>query len=176
MNFVVTKKYVDAIFKSFNEDEINQVLQNLQNLKELFKNEDFINIINSPQINLNSKTDIFLKFVDSKDKKFKNFLKILIKNKRASLIPQIEQALSQKKLKEQNISYAKLYTSYDLDESEINSLKDKFSKKFSTNIELEVIKSDIGGLKVEFESLGYEINLSTNNIKSKIKNYILKAI
>lgn len=176
MNFVVTKKYVDAIFKSFDKDEIVQVLQNLQSLKELFKNEDFINIINSPEVNLNSKTDIFLKFVDSKDKKFKSFLKILIKNKRANLIPQIEQVLNQKILKEQNISHAKLYTSYDLDESEINSLKDKFSKKFNTNIELEVIKSDIGGLKVEFESLGYEINLSTNNIKSKIKNYILKAI
>lgn len=176
MSFVLSKKYVDALTESFDDEALKEILENLENLKTLFKNQDFATLMNSPELSLNHKSEVLLKFITFQDKKFKNFLKILIKNKRITLLGEIVKALKARMLKKENISLAKLYTSYDLTESELASLKDKFSKKFDTNIELEVIKSDIGGLKVEFETLAYEINLSMESIKTKIKNYILKAI
>lgn len=176
MSFLVSKKYVDALTESFDDAALKEILEDLENLATLFKNQDFANLMNSPELSLNHKSEVILKFITFQDKKFKNFLKILIKNKRITLVQELTKLLKARILKKENISLAKLYTSYDLTESELNSLKDKFSKKFDTNIELEVVKSNIGGLKVEFETLAYEINLSMESIKIKIKNHILKAI
>jgi F-type H+-transporting ATPase subunit delta len=63
-----------------------------------------------------------------------------------------------------------------LSSDKIAQIAENLSKKFDTTIELEAKKSDYNGIKVEVESLGVEIGLSTDRLKAQLAEHILKAI
>ena len=70
----------------------------------------------------------------------------------------------------------KIYSDREIDAAKIKDLEEKISKKFNADIKLEPVKSELEGIKIEIEDLGFEISFSIDRLKQKMSEYILKAI
>ena len=147
------------------ESELNKISQNLS--------EDFTKELSNPTISKDSLSEIAIDI----GKKLKlstdivNFLKIIIKNRRISLISEISNRFTEIFKKEQNIITAKIYVANKISEQYIEKIKSVISKRYQgKKIEAEqIIKKDILG--------GVMIKVGSELIDSSLKNtlYQLQA-
>ena len=170
------KKYVKALIESYKKDELEGVLEIFKALSSAFDTAKFNDIINSPAIKDSAKVDLILSFIKKPDEKISNLIKLLAKNRRINLIPQIFEGLRNTIAAQNNEYHGKVYSSSQIEKSKIKELETQISKKFNANIKLEPVVTNYNGVKIDVEDLGFEISFSIDRLKNKMSEYILKAI
>jgi len=176
MSDVVAKKYTRAVIESFKESELREFVETIGEVESAFKSSKFREIISSSTIPNAKKGEFVMSLLQTKNEKFRNFFKLLTENKRLNLIPEISSGLKQEILRMNNEYSGKVYSKNEIGKDELKNLEEKFSKKFNSTIHLEAVKSDYNGIKIDIEELGVEISFSIDRLKSKMSEYILKAL
>ncbi len=177
MKELIAKRYIKALFQVASQKEIETYLKTLNEIKNAFSSEKFLEIIESPSLSVTQKEGFLLSLVDSKaDKKLVNFLRILAQKNRIELIPQVC-----REIESELASANKKYSGYVLCNSKLSNdvmsaLSNGISKKVNADIKLEQKNSDIDGILLRVEDLGIEVGFSKERLKSSLTEHILKAI
>ena len=172
----IAKRYVKALIEVCKKDELNDVLKGLKAIVSAFGVAKFNDIIKSPTVSKKDKISLILSFLKEPNVKIENLLKILMKNGRISLLPQIYDGIKESIALSNNEYQGKIYTKENLDEPTIKLLETNFSKKLNANIKFVCIAGNYTGVKIDISDLGYEICFSIDRLKSAMSEYILKAI
>ncbi len=176
MSNQIAKKYVNALMKSCTDKELNSFFVSLKDLSLAYKNEKFLNIIESPDVSNIKKEDFILSLSQNKDKKFVNFLKLLSVNDRFNLIPAVSEELKYQVAVKNNEFSGVIMSDFDISDEKIKTLEDNFSKKFNLNVKLNRSQDKYPGVKVEIDDLGLEVSFSLERLKAQMSEHILKAI
>ena len=177
MEELIAKRYIKALKTSSDLESIKEMTTVFSALAESFKNDKFLNIIDSPNINIKEKSTILLDAVKEADSsKINNLIKILVENKRINIIPAIAQELQKDVANSTKTYEGVIYSDSSIDMKLIEDLSAGLSKKFNSKISLTAVKNDFNGIKVDVEGLGIEINFSKDRIDSQIIEHIIKAI
>ncbi|WP_291949708.1 F0F1 ATP synthase subunit delta [Campylobacter sp.] len=173
MDNVVARIYAKAIL---NRNDFEDFYSKLLILSSAFNSSKFLDILDSYDIKRDKKLDFLFSLLDNPTQAFKNFLTLIVNNSREKLIPQITKELSEQKALKENIFSGEIYSREILNEDEVKNLENKLSQKFNAKIRLNSKINDNDGVKISLDTLGYEISFSMQNLKTKMNEYILKAI
>jgi F-type H+-transporting ATPase subunit delta len=155
-------------------EDFNGVNGGLENFSIVLKGDLAINtFFKSKTIEVSEKISLFEKAVSSSmNAILVEVLKVVIENDDTNLIQDISKnftLLSKKKL---NIAFIEVVSSFDMDNNQkddiTNSLSELVNKKI--NIDFNVDKNLIGGLKIKVDDTLYDSSLQTKleNAKSKL--------
>jgi F-type H+-transporting ATPase subunit delta len=177
MEELIAKRYIKALTKDVEIESVKNMTTVFSALAEAFNDTKFDAIFNNPDVSIADKQAILLDAVKAANsERINNFIKLIVENKRISVIPAISVEL-QKSVANSTKTYSGVvYSDSDIDTKVINELSDGLSKRFDANISLDSVKNDFNGIKVGVESLGVEINFSKERIDSQIIDHIIKAI
>ncbi|MFG5101009.1 F0F1 ATP synthase subunit delta [Campylobacter lari] len=173
MEKVIAKTYAKAILE---RNDFEDFYSNLLELSSAFASNKFIDILNSYEIKQDEKLELILSLLNNPSDAFKNFINLIVDNKREMLIPEITKELSEQKASKENTFLGQVYSKEKLSEEEIKNLEEKLSLKFNAKIRLNSKISDNDSVKISLDGLGYEISFSMQSLKAKMNEYILKAI
>jgi F-type H+-transporting ATPase subunit delta len=176
MTSVVSKKYVKALLQGIDESKYKEYYDKLNLLSSTFGLEKMRNIILSPNISKDEKYNFLISLVDTDEKHFNNFIKILVENDRLMLLPSICDELRYQISIKENSFVGSVISNSALDENSIKSIEEKLSSKFNSTIKLNSVVTDYPGIKIEIEDLGVEISFSIDRLKAQMTEHILKAI
>lgn len=173
---LIAKRYVKALLDGSNITDVTAVCNELGKISSAYADEKFIAIVSSSEIANSNKVEFIISLVDNISTTTKNLVRLLGDNKRLNIIPFIFQELKNQ-ISVLNNSYAGVvYTNKQLDSSYVDSITEKFSKKFNINLVLEQNICDYDGIKVDIDGLGVEISFSKERLKSQMIDHILKAV
>ena len=177
MEELIAKKYIKAMNNSVDASSIASIATVFSTLAESFKDEKFLNIIDSPNVSISDKSSILLDAVKSvKSNQVNNFIKLIVENKRINIIPAIAEEMRKDLAKTTKTYEGIIYSDSDIDAKVISELSSGLSKRFDSKISLVHIKNDFDGIKVDVEDLGIEINFSKSRINNQMIEHIVKAI
>ncbi|MBN2817224.1 MAG: F0F1 ATP synthase subunit delta [Campylobacterales bacterium] len=177
MEELIAKRYIKALKSNSDIASMENMTTIFSTLAESFKDEKFVSIIANPNVAAKDKSDILLESVKSANSDMvNNLLKLLVENRRISVIPAIAQEL-QKDMANATKTYSGvIYSDADISDSLLQELSTGLGKRFDSTISFSFVKNDFNGIKVEVEGLGVEINFSKDRIDSQIIEHIVKAI
>ncbi|AJD05741.1 F0F1 ATP synthase subunit delta [Campylobacter lari] len=173
MESVIAKTYAKAILE---RNDFEDFYSNLLELSSAFASNKFIDALKSYEIKQEKKLEFILSLLDNPSDAFKNFINLIVDNKREMLIPEITKELSEQKALKENTFLGQVYSKEQLSAEEIKNLEEKLSTKFNAKIRLDSKISDNDSVKISLDGLGYEISFSMQSLKAKMNEYILKAI
>ena len=176
MSNQIARKYVKALMKSFDDAELKEVYNSLEELSSACKLEKFNNIIESPDMDSKKREEFILSLNENSDSKFVNFLKLLSQNNRLDLMPEICNELNYQEAIKNNQFTGVIMSDFDITSDKISALQESFSKKFNSQIELKKSDDKYPGVKVKIDDLGLEVSFSLERLKAQMSEYILKAI
>ena len=173
------KSYSQALYELASEEKkLNDVEEHtISIIKLISQSEDFNLLIKDPtnkQVDqLNVINLIFEKF--SLNNLLKKFLNFLVMKRRFFYIEKILKNFLLICSKNRGEISAKLIVAKELNENEINKIKDELSKNFGSNVKLNYnYDSDlVGGLIMQVESV--MIDTSIKNKLQQIKNKMIEA-
>jgi F-type H+-transporting ATPase subunit delta len=176
MKGIIAKKYVNALMKSCSEEELNSASKAIAHLSSAFGSAKFNNIILSPDVSSEKKEEFVLSLLEGVDQKASNFIKLLAKNDRLSLIPSINKELGFQTSLKNNSFVGEIISNFEISKDQITKLEENFGKKFNAKIKLNSVVSDYPGIKIELDDLGVEVSFSLDRLKTQMVEHILKAI
>ena len=177
MEELIAKRYIKALKSNADLESMQNITTVFSALAQAFKNDKFVNIIDSSNVDVKEKSKLLLDAVKEVDsQKVNNFIKLLVENKRIQIIPAIANELKKDLAKSTKNYEGVIYSDSDIDTKLIEDLSAGLSKKFDSTISLASVKNDFNGIKVDVEGLGIEINFSKDRIDSQIIEHIIKAI
>ena len=177
MEELIAKRYIKAIVDGSDVSDIENMAAVFSSLAISFKDEKFLNIIDSPNVSSSDKESILLDGVKSANsKKINNFVKLIVENKRINIIPAIAEGMRKDLARITKTYEGTVYSDSDIDAKVISELSSGLSKKFDSKIALTFVKNDFDGIKVDVEDLGIEINFSNTRINNQMIEHIIKAI
>lgn len=177
MEELIAKRYIKAMKIGSDITSMENAASIFSVLAESFENDKFVQIIESPDVSNDQKSEILLVAVKAANsQEIDNLIKLLVEHKRISIIPAIAEAMRKDVANSTKIYSGVVYSDSDLDNKVIEDLSSGLSKKFDSNISLKFVKDDFNGIKVDVEDLGIEINFSKSRINSQIIEHIVKAI
>ncbi|NCB53879.1 MAG: F0F1 ATP synthase subunit delta [Epsilonproteobacteria bacterium] len=176
MSGAIAKKYVNALIGSCNDAELVEITTSLVQLEAAFHLEKFNHIILSPDVNVQAKESLVLSLVENGSDKLKNFMKIVSRNDRLSLIPLMAKELKYQLSLKNNTYEGKILTNFAVSPSQVGELESNFSKKFNATIKLAAQQEQYPGIKIELDDLGVEVSFSLERLKAQMTEHILKAI
>ncbi len=176
MKELIAKRYVKALFESFKEKELKVFLEKLEKISSLYDVEKFKTILQSPDVDMQTKVEFVLMPIGDDDKTIVNFVKLLSQNDRLMLIPSITKELQNIVSDKENIYSGEIFSDQKLTKEQVKKLEKGFGKKFDATVKLHVQKSDYPGVKIAIDGLGIEASFSVERLKAQIKEHILKAI
>jgi F-type H+-transporting ATPase subunit delta len=175
MSVLVAKRYVKAIVKDANVEDIKNIASQLDTIALAYKDTKFLSIINDIDVTTAQKVELLLSFGENSNTTT-NLIKLLGENKRLDILPAIADELNATLAELTNTYTGVVYTKESLSDEYISTLEENFSKKFDVKLSLSQNVCDYDGIKVDIEGLGVEIGLSKDRLRSQLKDYILKAI
>jgi F-type H+-transporting ATPase subunit delta len=177
MEELIAKRYIKAMNSSSDLASIQNMASVFSVLAESFKDKKFVQIIENPNVSSNDKSEILLEAVASADSsQVNNLIKLLVENKRISIIPAIAKELRKKIASTTKTYSGTVYSDTKITDKTMQELSDGLSKKFDSKISLSYVKDDFNGIKVDVQDLGIEINFSKSRINSQMIEHIVKAI
>ncbi|WP_419769323.1 MAG: F0F1 ATP synthase subunit delta [Candidatus Marinarcus sp.] len=176
MTDLIAKRYVKALLDGRDVNSATAIYDELNQIASAYADEKFISIIASSEVKNSAKNDFVISLVDNMSDTLKNLVKLLGENKRLDIIPFIAEELKSQISVLNNSYTGVVYTNKALDASYVDSITEKFSKKFDINLNLEQNICDYDGIKVDIDGLGVEISFSKERLKSQMIDHILKAV
>ena len=175
MHSLIAKKYVKGILKL--NDNKDFYLEVFSFLKDKFKDENFKNFILSPFIKNEYKKEFFKTILKKlNDEKINKIIDILIENKRLDIIPYIADELQIQVANIKGEFKGFIYSKQSIQKDKVQKYNQALSKKFCFKIDLEYVKNDLNGIKIDIKELGVQMNFSKKNVKSLMIEHILKVI
>ena len=177
MEELIAKRYIKALKETTDEASLGSVSIIFDALASEFANTKFDQIMNSPDVAAAEKEALLLESVKgAKSDQVNNLIKLLVENGRINVIPAIAVEMK-KEIARNTKSYSGvIYSNSDIDANTIKGLSTDLGKKVDASIELEFVKTDFDGIKLEVEDLGIEINFSKSRLNMQLVEHILKAI
>ncbi len=175
---LLSNRYAKAIFFAAKDNSrLEQVSKDLINISAVIEeNPEFEKILASGAIVKEKMKAIFAAICDKAgvDKVTKNFLEIVVENKRGQLIPQISAKFKNLILNDSNTVVAQVISTKKLDDAALNKVKASFEKQTGKKILAENIidKNIIGGLKVKIGSTLFDDSVATKleRLKQNLNN------
>ncbi|MCE3037846.1 F0F1 ATP synthase subunit delta [Helicobacter anatolicus] len=172
----IAKRYVKAILQSWNFEQLEKLLKDLNLLQIACKTKDFQDAMHSPYLNFMQKQKMIFELVDSQDKQIHNLLSILLQNNRIEILPYIYDLIQQHIAFEKKVYHGDIYSKEELDEKIVASIQDKLARHFEVSLNLVQHRYEKDGISLKIEGLGVEISFSKERFFDDLKSYILKAI
>jgi F-type H+-transporting ATPase subunit delta len=176
MSSTIAKRYVKALCKDQDSSGVTNISESINFISSAFCNEKFKSIVSSTDVSKGKKVELILSFVESKDDKLTNFIKLLADNKRLDIIPDIANELKQEIATLTNTYSGIVYTNKELNQTDLVAIQEKFAAKFNVTLALTQNVCDYDGIKVDIDGLGVEIGFSKDRLKSQMIEHILKAV
>ena len=177
MEELVAKRYIKAIESLTDLESFENIANIFESLSNSFSDSKVKNVMESPYVSKKDKASLLLDCVKTANsKEVNNLISLLVEKNRVNVIPAI--AIEMKKIiaKTKKAYTGTIYSNNDIDAATMQGISDGLSKRVDAAIELNFVKTDFNGIKVDIEDLGLEINLSKDRINSQLIDYILKAI
>lgn len=172
----LAKTYVKALVSGKEISVIETYKNQLSTISTAFASEKFNTIISSSDISVDQKVSLIVSFVDGIDGAIENLIKLLGKNRRLTILPEIACALSGYYSDITKNYTGVVYSNESLTEEYISTLENQFAKKFDVALTLNNQVGSFDGVKVEIDGLGVEIGLSNERLRSQMIEHILKAV
>ena len=173
------KSYSQALYELASEEKkLNEVEEHTTSIIKLIsQSEDFNSLIKDPtnkqEDQLNAINFIFEKF--SLNSLLKKFLNFLVMKRRFFYVEKILKNFVMICSKNRGEISAKLTVAKELNENEINKIKDELTQNFGSNVKLDYNYDPdlIGGLIMQVESV--MIDTSIKNKLQQIENKMIEA-
>lgn len=160
----VVKNYVDALYSLINNDaDRNQIEEDLTSFVGLYNNSSELKkILDDPRIDNKEKSEIIDKIFAKSNVNLKNFMKLLVKEKRVKLVEEmlLEYQKTNRDLK--NELLIKIIVSSEIDEMQIDKIVQKFKKMYKVNTvkySVEIDPEILGGIKVIVDNTVYDASV-----------------
>ncbi|MDX9814571.1 MAG: F0F1 ATP synthase subunit delta [Sulfurimonas sp.] len=177
MEELIAKRYAKALTQLVDKESLTNTLEIFKNLSDMFSDKAFLNIIKNPSISKKDKESLLLESVKKANSSaIENVIKLLVEKNRVEIIPAIAEVLRKEIVHSTKNYNGYVYSDSDISQNVLNNLASGLSKKFDSNISLELIKNDFDGVKVDVDDLGVEINFSKTRIDAQLIEHVLKAI
>lgn len=171
----LTSRYALALF-SLKRDE-NKLLESQLEVKELRKlmkeNQEFVSLLASHNLDLESRLSIVEKVFASIDEEIKNFIKIIVENNRAKYLLQIFDDFNSLVNEYRGVKEGLVYSAMPLSDKEIDHISKSISEVEKMPVELrnKVDPTLIGGIKVVINDHVYD-----GSIKHQIEDMKLTLL
>lgn len=152
---LIERRYAEALVGiSEQNNAIEDYQREFQSIVEVFNNQqDFRFFLLNPEVSADVKKEIINKVFSGQVKKdIVNFLKLLIDKGRIKFLPVIFDEYIKLVDKKRSVLNMTISSSSELEDSQINLIKEKYMKKYgatSAKINVEIDKNLIGGVKVK---------------------------
>lgn len=148
----VARPYAEALFRVAKTGNLSAWSELVSEMAQASAHPDVKRLVENP-ILLNSQvTDTFLSLLKSKvSDEAKNFIGILVKNDRISLLPEIAAQFHDLKVADSGASEAQIVSAFEMPEAQVSELLKTLEKKFGRKLNLSSVTVDnslIGGVRV----------------------------
>lgn len=166
MSTQVVQSYASAFYEMANESgKANSFIETVEALIPVFKDPEIAEFFKSPIFSPIDKENVITQALGGKlDATMADFLKLLAKNGRIGLFPQIIEEFKESAAGGKNLKKGEVFSSADLSESERQNIKTAIEKKLGIEVNLEFkVKPDlIGGIEAKVGSYIIEDSLRSN--------------
>ena len=167
MTSEIAKRYADATFSLFEENELLSMQSTCKELIKMLKeNNDVVELFNNRFIEKSERVSLVDKTFIDLDFRLKNLIKVVIDNNRVKFLLEIFEGINSLINQHYNVLEGIVYSAFKLSDEEIQKVEQKISEVEQRKCSLRnVIDSSlIGGIKVAISSHVYD-----NSIKNKIE-------
>ena len=173
-NNKVSYRYALALFSLAKEKNLqNSVLKDCEFiLSEFRETGELFTVIKNPTINKEIKKNLFTKaFSQNIQPITMDFISLLLKKGRESILPAILEKYNALHNKEKNIIVAELISSKNLENSLVETIKDKLSVLGSVTLKKTLNPQLIGGVIIKIGDLLYDASVKKQimNVKRTLK-------
>jgi F-type H+-transporting ATPase subunit delta len=174
-NFIA-KRYAKALFALAQKDDTIEVLEkNFVEFDKLMANSaELTQFLTLPFYKATDQEVVLAKISDKNKyhKIFKNFLLVLVKNNRISLVQNVFKAFSDVYDEFKGKKTVYVTSAFELNDKQIKEISKKFSANLNKEVEvsLSLDPSLIGGLVMRVDSMMYD-----NSVKTKLEDIAVKS-
>jgi F-type H+-transporting ATPase subunit delta len=171
-----SRPYAEAIFEIANKDKaLDDWSKNLVQIVEAMADNSVKALINSPDLSQKKKTEVFNSLFEGEIlKKTATFIQVLGQANRLNLLPSIFEAFKSLVAIERNEKSVVVASSYNLDEDQLDKIKEALQKRTGATINLTtaVDKTLIGGIKISYEDQVIDLSLKNKleALKAQLRN------
>ena len=149
----VARPYAEAVFRLALENKgLSQWSKILQIAAEIAEDAQIKMLIGNPLVPATQLSELILEIGGKKfTSEARNFIKLMVENKRVFVLPQVRDLFEQLKAQNEGILEAKIITAFKLESGQLDNLVADLEKKFNRKVEAQVSVDPeiIGGVKVE---------------------------
>ena len=160
MNESLAKNYAEALYSlSIDNDNYLDLQNEMKALKQVIvENNEFVSLLCSSFLSLEEKEEILDKVLNGFNEDIKSLLKVICKNRRAAIIPNVIEEFNSLVNHKRGILEGLVYTIYPLKEKELKDIENKISEIEKVPCELKNIidATIIGGVKVAINGHVYD--------------------
>ncbi len=164
---MVVNRYVEALYQSTkSEEEKNKFEQGLKEIATLFgSNEEFKKMLLDPRIVKEVKLEVIQEILpEYTEEIFKNFLTLLIQEKRIDLLEEIAEEFASKNRADKNELKIKIIVAHAIGEEQIAQIVEKYKAMYAVKTiqyEVEIDETLLGGVKVVIGNTIYDASVQT---------------
>ncbi|WP_018152616.1 F0F1 ATP synthase subunit delta [Leeia oryzae] len=148
----VARPYAEAVFKLAKEqNQLTAWDDALRLLVAVVQDASIAGIIGNPNVSGPQVESLLLDIVGDKvSSEVKNFVQVLVENKRLVLVPEIAQQFAELKLKAEHSVDASIVSAYPLTDAQLGELNAQLVKRFDRQIRAQVTVDPelLGGVKI----------------------------
>lgn len=151
MQATIARPYSEALFKlAKSESNFDRWTEFLDNLQILVNDSTVQKLIPNPKFTSDNMRDLLLTVLGYSSDQEKNFIKILIQNKRLSIVSEISQQFEDLKSLYNNKTQVEVISAYELKQSEIENISKVVAKvlKVAVDVNVKIDKNLLGGVVI----------------------------
>lgn len=149
----VARPYAEAVFRlALESKDLSQWSKILQIAAEIAQDDQIKLLVGNPLVSAMQLSELILEIGGKKfTQEARNFIKLMVENKRIHVMPQVMELFEQLKAQHEGVLEAKIITAFKLESGQLDKLVTDLEKKFNRKVEAQVSVDPeiIGGVKVE---------------------------
>lgn len=168
-NVKPSKRYAQALFEAMQESNFDEILFEFNNVVEIInKDNEFKTFLSHPVISNDEKKQIVSECFKDFSDTIKNFLFILIDEKRINCLSEIKAFLDDKINGKNNLVNVNVTLAFEANDEIKNQIIQRLKNKLQADVsaEFKISPDIIGGLKIQVEDTVIDLS-----IKKKIENF-----
>ena len=147
---------------------------NLMTLSRIIVDMEVKAIIASPKIDSDQTLNFLVSFLPQKDESFRNFLSIMIANKKVYFLYEVYKLFNDMVLEDKNTTIAEVETAFALSDTQKNDIVNSLTKKYDKKIQIHEVINErlLAGIKISVnnEVTDYSVRNKLNLMKEQIIN------
>lgn len=149
----IARPYAEAVFRlALESKDLSQWSKILQIAAEIAQDDQIKLLVGNPLVSAMQLSELILEIGGKKfTREARNFIKLMVENKRVHVMPQVMELFEQLKAQHEGVLEAKIITAFKLEGGQLDKLVTDLEKKFNRKVEAQVSVDPeiIGGVKVE---------------------------